>query len=286
MKTIFKISLFLFCGWLLLSCTKISEPFYTVKVVIADTNKRTVLVEDYTGHLCPNCPPAGKMASSLQELYHGQVFAMAVHAGGYAKPIPSDPYLYPDYSTMTGETWNNFFQVDSYPAGIINRRPYMGKTILGTSDWNSAMQDAFKLPKAAIMTVNNTYNSQTKLLSTKVDVKFLMSFTGKVNLSVCLLEDSIYGGQRNNVAGDSIPLIKHFRFMHMLRCSLKLGAIESPFGDEIATNPAANDLITKVYSGDFNGKNWVPGHCTVIAFISDASTNEVLHIAKSSYIKL
>ncbi len=284
MKTIFQISLFLLCGSLLLqSCTKVSDPYYTVKSVIVDTTKRSVLIEDYTGHRCPNCPPAGKMANSLQEIYHGQVYAMAVHAGDFAKPMPNDPDLYPDYRCAAGDAWNTYFNIgaEGYPVGMVNRRLYKTKISFGTSDWNSAIQVAVGLPKIAIMTVKNNYNSQTKLLSSKVDIKFLASYKGKVNLTVCILEDSIYGGQLNNVPPDSMPLIKHFRFMHMLR-----GAINTngSVGDEIATNPSANGLVSKTYTGDFNGKIWVPRHCTVIGFISDADTKEVLHVSKSSYI--
>ena len=88
MKTIFKITVFFLVGAVLLqSCTKISEPYYTVKSVSVDTNKRAVLLEDYTGHLCVNCAPAAKIASTIQELNKGQVFAVAVHAGMFARPI-------------------------------------------------------------------------------------------------------------------------------------------------------------------------------------------------------
>ena len=43
MKTIFQISLFLLCGSLLLqSCTKVSDPYYTVKSVIVRSEERRV----------------------------------------------------------------------------------------------------------------------------------------------------------------------------------------------------------------------------------------------------
>ena len=126
------------------------------------------------------------------------------------------------------------------------------------------------------MTVNNAFNGGSKLLTSKVEVKFLTGYTGKVNLTVCILEDSIYGGQLNTVEGDSIPIIKNFRFMHLLR-----GSLTGSFGDEIAVNPLADGFISKSYSFDFTPKSWVPSHCSVIAFITDADTKEVLHVAKS-----
>jgi hypothetical protein len=53
------------------------------------------------------------------------------------------------------------------------------------------------------------------------------------------------------------------------------------FGEEIVTNPMANSLISKSYNMDFNGKSWIPANCSVIAFISDAYTKEVLHVVRS-----
>jgi len=283
MKTIFRITIFLLLGaGLLHSCTKLSEPYYTIKSsILIDTTKRSVLLEDYTGHSCVNCAPAAKMANSLQQLYLGQVYVIAVHAGDFARPNPVKypPYLAADYRCAAGNDWNGYsgFNIDSYPKGMINRRPFNGKTSFGTSNWNQAIQIAVGLPKVAVMTVHNTFTSQTKLLNSTIEVKFLLSYTGKVNLTVCILEDSIYGGQENNVKPDSIPIIKNFRFMHMLR-----GSLNGSFGEEIAINPASNNLITKSYSFDFSATSWVPEHCSVIAFITDADTKEVLHVVKSA----
>jgi len=285
MKTISKITLpILFLTLILQSCTKISEPFYTVKAIVVDTTRRTVLLEDYTGHLCVNCAPAATMANSIQELYHGQVFVIAVHAGTFAKPNPSSypPYLIDDFRCEAGNDWNGYsgFNIDGYPKGMVNRRTFKGSVSFGTSEWNEAVRNAVTLEKIAYVSVKNTYDDEQKLLATKVDVRFLQSYTGKVNLTVCILEDSIYSGQLNNVPPDSIPIIKHFRFMHILR-----GALNGSFGEEIADNPASGALVTRTYSVDFNSKSWVPGHCSVIAFVSDAGTKEVLQVAKSAELK-
>ena len=285
MKSLIHSTLIFFMAVILLqSCTKVSEPFYTVQVVAADTNTRTILLEDYTGHTCVNCAPAAKSANSLQELYKGRVFVIGVHAGSFAKPdlVHYAPYLTADYRCATGNEWysNSVFNIDQNPKGMVNRRPYGGKTSFVPSEWSNAIQAALKLPREAYMSVTNTYDSQSKTLSSKVDTKFLIGYASPVNLCVCIVEDSIYGGQENSVAGDSIPIIKNFRFMHILR-----GSINGTYGEQIAASPAANAIVSKTYSFDFNTKTWVPGHCSVIAFISDAATSEVLHVAKSPVVK-
>ena len=282
MKTIFKITILLLAGACVFpSCSKIEEPYYTVKSVVVDTTKRSVLLEDYTGHLCVNCAPAAKIANTVQDLYVGQVFVIAVHAGSFAKPDPVHhfPYLTADYRSATGDEWNDYgsFNIDSYPKGMVNRRPLNGKPSFGITDWNQAIQAAVVLPKIAIMTVKNDFDSDTKLLNTSVNVKFITGYTGKVTLTVCILEDNIFGGQLNNVPGDTIPIILNFKFMHMLR-----GSLNGSFGEEIVVNPAVNTLISKSYSFDFTPKTWVPSNCSIIAFISDADTKEVLHVVKST----
>ena len=286
MKRIFQISLILFlAGSLLQSCTKVSEPYYTVKAIAIDTNTRTVLLEDYTGHTCVNCAPAAKSANALQELYKGQVYVIAVHAGSFAKPDLTHyvPYLTADYRCATGNEWYGYsgFNIDQNPKGMVNRTPYKSKISFVPSEWSNAIETALKLPKAAIMSMNNTFDTQNKTLATRVDARFLIGFSVPVNLCVCILEDSIYGGQENKVAGDSIPIIKNFRFMHILR-----GSINGTFGEEIANNPGINTVVTKNYSFDFSDKSWIPNHCSLIAFIMDANTNEVLHVIKAPVIKL
>jgi hypothetical protein len=281
MKPIFQITLLLLFGtFLFQSCSKVDEPYYTVKTAIVDTTLRSVLLEDYTGHLCVNCAPAATVAGTLQELYSGEVHVIAVHAGQFARPNPASypPYLAADYRCAAGNDWFGYsgFNIDGNPKGMVNRRPYQGHISFGTDQWGQAVKAAVVLPKIAIMTAHNTFNPATKLLNTKIEVNFLLGYTGKVNLTVCILEDSIYGGQLNIIPPDSTPIIKNFRFMHMLR-----GALTGSFGDEIVTNPVAGALISKSYSFDFGTTTWVPEHCSVIAFISDADTKEVLHVTKS-----
>ena len=242
------------------------------------------MLEDYTGHLCVNCAPAATIANTIQELYKGQVYVIAVHAGIFARPSPTQypPYLSADYTCAAGNDWLGYsaFNISGNPQGMVNRRPFTGNISFGPSDWNQAVKAAVVLPKVAIMTVHSTYDDDSRLMNSTVEVKILQSYPGKVTLTVCILEDSIYGGQLNIVKPDSTPIIKIFRFMHMLR-----GSLNGSFGEQIADNPKANEYFNKSFSFDFTTESWIPKNCSVIAFISDANTLEVLHVVKSPVIK-
>jgi hypothetical protein len=265
------------------SCNKISDPYYSVKAVVVDTTWRPVLLEDYTGHLCVNCAPAATLAATLQELYPAQVYVVSVHAGQFALPIPSNPDFTGDYRCTASNDWFGYtgFNIDGNPKGMVNRVPFNNKISFGTSDWNEAVKKVKSTySRMAVMTVHNVYNAAGSMLNSRIDVKFLQGYAGKVNLTVCILEDSIIGGQKNIIPPDSVPLIRHYNFMHVLR-----GTLTGSFGDLIVTAPANGDLITRSFPYDFNkSPSWVPEHCSVIAFISDADTKEVLHVAKSEHL--
>lgn len=273
--------LLLFAMLLLQSCSKEDEPFYTVKGVIVDTTKRSVLLEDYTGHTCVNCAPAAEMANTIQETYAGQVYVIAVHAGNFAKPNNDPkyyPYLLADYRCETSNDWYGYsaFNIDQNPKGMVNRRPFNNNMSFGTSDWNEAVKVAVTLPKIAVMTLHNNFNSADSMLSVNVGVKYLTDYTGQVSLTVCLVEDEIHGGQLNIIKPDSVPIIKNFTFMHIMR-----GSLNGSFGEQVSSGPKKNSLLNKSYSMDFKSKGWIPANCAVIAFISDVTTKEVLHVTKA-----
>ena len=66
---------------------------------------RKVLLEDYTGFKCVNCPAAAHEAHLLQEFYGDQMVVMGVHAGYYAEPDGSGNYT-TDLTTTTGDALN------------------------------------------------------------------------------------------------------------------------------------------------------------------------------------
>lgn len=263
------------------ACTKVTDPYYVQKAVYPDTTKRAVIIEDYTGHTCVNCASAGKTASSLEELYHGQVFAIAVHAGPFSTPSEEyAPYLRANYANETSEAWYHYesFQILGNPIGMVNRRKLNDKISFFPSEWTTAIQSAVILPKVAVMTVHNSWNNSTKTATTTVSTKFLSAVSGTLTLTVCVLEDSIYNGQKNNdIKTDSTPIIKHYRFMHMLR-----GSVNGSFGEQLAVSPSANNIFSKSYTINFTDKDWVPNHCSILAFISDDKTREILHAAKKA----
>ncbi len=263
-------------AWLFQSCDKLSEPYAEVKPSGGDTTMRMVLIEDYTGHKCVNCPLAAIMAHDLEKLYAGQVYVMAIHATYFATPDPSGDFT-ADYRTEAGNEWSSYFKIESAPSGLVNRTYYSGKnTYMSPKLWGGAVQAAVELPKAAIMTMKNTYTESTRTLNTSIDTRFLVQMEGTFNLITCILEDSIISPQQNNdtLAGP-VPIIKDYVFMNMLR-----GTINGNWGEQLTTSVDLTKVYKKSYTYQFP-ENWESEHCWTLSFIYNSDTREICHVIKT-----
>ena len=78
---------------------------------------RNVLLEEFTGQLCTNCPDAHRVIHSLEEQYGDNLITVSIHAGKGTFGIP-----YP-YGLMQeeGDEYAKYWGVYSYPAGVVDR---------------------------------------------------------------------------------------------------------------------------------------------------------------------
>ncbi len=270
------IFLFTACfAFMLSSCNKLEAPYYSVKGGGGDTTHkvRKILLEDYTGHLCTNCPAASITAQTLQDSYHPQVIVMAVHAGYFALPGAA-PYNV-NFSTPAGERWYSDFSIPANPMGMIDRKMYGTSRALTPDLWADSIEPLVELDPVAWITITNSYNASTRQLISKLDTKFLAHFEGTFNLSVCIVEDSIIGAQKNKDAWvGPVPDIFNYVFMDLLR-----GTLNGDYGDELITEPDTSLVYTKSYSLALDTA-WVAKNCSVIAFVYDAATKEILQAEK------
>jgi hypothetical protein len=271
----------LFTGVVLASCDKLSSPYRTLKSTGGDTTlttARKVLLEDYTGHLCVNCPIASETAHTLEALYGGKLILMAVHAGNLA--VSSDPPFEADYTSSTGEEWYNTFGIYANPLGLINRKPFNGNLIVGASLWAAAVDSLINKPPDALITIKNTFNTSSKTLTTVISTKFKSLLTGNFNINACITEDSLISDQKNSdtLAG-TVPVIYNYVFMDVLR-----GSINGNMGEALTSSVDTNQSYNKTYVFTLPS-TWVPKHCSVVSFVYNTDTKEIIQTEKARVIK-
>jgi thiol-disulfide isomerase/thioredoxin len=261
-------------------CDVIEEPYFT-EFAIPETEKK-VLLEDYTGHLCVYCAGAAVEAEDLKEAYGDNLVVVAVHAGFFAWPVPNDSLFKDDFRTDAGETWNDFFNVEGNPIGMVNRKEFSDGYLVAPDKWNSEISNALLEPVEARLEIENSWNEASRTLTTTVSTRFLEELQGPMNLLVLITQDSIVGGQKNNEpeVGDT-PEIEHYVFMHMMR-----GSLNGDWGERVTNdNPiTAGKEYTKTYSKVFP-EEMIPEHCHVVAFVFNDQTKTVLQAEEEHVIQ-
>ncbi|MBK9291727.1 MAG: Omp28 family outer membrane lipoprotein [Bacteroidetes bacterium] len=249
------------------------EPPYKQQSGQVGTADRKVLLEDFTGHTCVNCPTAALIAHNLKTLYGDRLIVMAVHAGYFARPqsAPFDA----DYRSQAGEAWDQFFNISANgnPNALINRQKNNTYWHYPPGSWSTKVSEAMQSEAHAKIELNTSYEASTRKLGITAKTTFLTRLQGNFRLQVCLVEDSLVSAQRNNDPNaGTTPVISQYVHRHVLR-----EAVNGIWGEQILSNPEAGYSATKSYQLNLPA-GYNAQHCAVIVFVYDAETYEVLQV--------
>lgn len=237
---------------------------------------RKVLIEDYTGHKCGNCPGAARELRKLDSIYAGKIVPIAVHAGFYAVVNGTYPT---DLRSQAGTDWDAAFVISAGPGnpnGLVNRVGYGGSNFIQTySNWGTSATGMDTMKAAFKIDIANAYNTGSGVLSTTVTSTALKSLSGTYNLSVVITEDSIIGPQLDyslNTSQYPSQIYPNYVFNHVLR-----GAVNTSWGEQIFNGTVnVSDIQTKTYNFTIPS-TWAYKHCKVVAFVYDAGTSSATH---------
>lgn len=260
----------------LTACDKIKNPVQSPVSggsAPATTEKRKVLLEDYTGHTCGNCPAAAEVAENLQKKNESQLVVVAVHAGFFSKTNG----LYPaSYTTAASVEWDKtFIGTAGNPNGMVNRKNYQNNGLVtNQSKWPTTTNLAMADTNFVKLTLVPAYDAATRMLSVDVTAKFLQNYRNKTSITLVLIEDSVIGPQTDyRVSPD---MVSNYVFMHMLRVE-----INGTWGTSLKPTAALkNDEIKKTFSSFAVNTAFVDKHLSLVGFISDEITREVIQVEK------
>lgn len=283
-NTFFAAFFTLLCLFAASSCDKIEGPYISQDQSVVtdvvfpdlDTNAviQKVLMEEYTGQCCVNCPNGHRELEELSETFGEALVPIGLHVGIFAIPTSSFPN---DFRTEEGTTLYNDFGVASIgtPAGVVNRKSFGGSSVLNISQWRQSISEcAAETPVAAIQMINQ-YNAADKKLTAHTKTTIIADYEGTILLSLYIIEDGIVGPQKD---GDEI--IEDYVHQHVLR-----GSINGTYGTQLTMDGTVQkgESYTKSYDLDCTEKSWNIDNCSVIAILTDATTKEVIQVEKCPF---
>jgi hypothetical protein len=205
--------------------------------VSTEPANRNVIIEEFTGRGCGYCPDGHRIANELMAANPGRLWAVNIHAGGYAQTS------YPNMITTDGNTIHGGFSIDGYPTGVVNRSTANGQS---RSAWasiaNQQMSQASECNVAGLVVVN----PETRVANITVEVYYTGNSSVSENyLTVAMLQDSILGSQSDYGSPSFNPtqwIGNQYVHTHILRDVISASA----WGDPISPTTQGT-LITQTY---------------------------------------
>lgn len=247
--------------------------------------KRRIILEEFTGHKCPNCPEGADIAKKIKTDHPNEFISVAIHnSAGFSKVDLSDPtHPYPsDFETETGEKLRIKYKFASFPGGMLNRTEISGNIQVAYQKWSEEVDkliadQSYMTPRFKLQ-LENIYNSKPGDRSIRVRYKAtcLQNVTGNIAISGYLLENKIIAPQKDSRLSESY--VKDYEHNHVLR----IGFPGDGDGKTIFTDPVKDDIAQVISPNDeisvAINENWKPENMDVVVFLYNSDTGEILHV--------
>ncbi len=240
---------------LFLSCSEMDEADRWEYIGPAEV-KRAVLIEDFTGQRCVNCPEASVLIEDLQKTYGGSIVAVGLHSGPMAEGTP--------LRTDAGDYLYEKYKVEAQPSGMVNRR---GGVFQGTDGWKTQVRNEISSETLLSMSLANDFNATDSIVNITVNLinaDSISSLSGHLN--VWLTEDGIVSLQYMEDGS------KNYDYVHNHVFRTAVTHIDGE-GVSVASRQSQSiELKTKI------NKAWKPENMAVVAFVE--GSNGVLQATK------
>ena len=237
---------------------------------------RKILVEEFTGTWCGDCPNGRTATEHLDAKFGNSVICIGLH---------NSDSLSNTYSEGLIKDCN----VTEFPLGFIDRTSFHSspdgsvfqEVGLDGTDWDEPVKERLKTSSPIGVNISNTYNTDTRQLQITITADFLASVSGNMRFNCILIEDSVpCTNQRNSNNNYSAspwyhqgdPIVPYFQ-----RNVARLNLSANLWGDEkiIPVNVFAGASFKKNYSCTLSDK-WNHSHVKIVAFISNWGSTATL----------
>ena len=252
------------------SCDVIDQPFKgNIQDTTSTQQQRNVLIEDFTGHRCKNCPKASKAIEALVDAYGSRIIGLAIHAGpGNFTNTNTD---YPtDFTTPEGKAIQNFFGTNFLPVGMVNRENW---TASGNGHWSPYTNWPTLSSEAIDSTLRIALEASAGVNSGNLEVSAKglpqMGLLHDLNIAVLIKESNIVSPQL--MPDDT----RDSNYVHM---NVLRDYVTDTWGESFGTSPMLpGDTLSGNYSIAWN-TDWVQSNAAVVVYVFNPSNYRILQV--------
>ncbi len=232
-----------------------------LEVVEMEPSKRNVLLLEFTGWKCVNCPGAAVVAHTLVEALNENIVVVAMHPAGHGFTTPENAVN--ALSTEDAMAYLSAYggsSTTAFPTGVVNGRKFDNEYLQGKDEWMAQVMEQRAINPDCFVDLKYSKDGGHKVVAT-VTPDTVMNYN--VSLQMWLVE--------NNIVAPQASQGNNYVHQHVFRKTLN-----SLWGDELGNLTAS---VTKEYSFEIESR-YVADNCAVVAVLINTETKEVVQAAQ------
>ena len=241
-----------------------------------------ILVEDFTGVQCVNCPQGHETLKNLEEAHPGRVIGVSIHAGYLSDPLPNSDS---SFVLTQGLALYDLLGVSGLPAAAINRVffPGQGFTIVGSGNWAAKVNEQLTQTQASVnMYLDKQYDATTRQLSIVAELRYPQTIDNNIEhrINVYIAESGIIDPQETTENGETF-IIEDYEHNSVLRQMVTFvdgSVVDTP-------DKQAGRVVVKTFNLTLPA-NFDANHCHIISFVQEKTSDsqKVLQVQRSPIV--
>lgn len=236
---------------------------------------KSVLIEDFTGVRCANCPKGHIAIGKISAKYPNQVSAMSIHGQDFFQFTTP----YGGFEDFRGPYGSLIFNIIGKPGGLpfgAIDRVFKSST---ADNWETLVSDRFNVPTKVNVYLDKQYDDASRTLSVKIKAAFTDSLGTAPFFSVAITESGIVSLQKDEeLANDPVKqgLDTNYVHNHLLRT---MPAFKQNLLPQGVSLPESGRVIEKTFSLVLP-KEWNAEKCDIIFYVH--RDIEILNVVETS----
>lgn len=256
------------------ACDDIDENDRYIPVDRPEPSDKVVLIEEFTGAMCANCPNGAAAVQQIKQTYGDQVIAVSLYPSQMPQLTrPTAVDLRTDIATEIFSAYNGVQR--GLPSAMFDRTSYQGNYLqLVPTAWITPVTELLTNSTSPVdITMDCQYDKDSRKLTVDYTVDFVNAYAEDVNFQLYLLENGIVSPQLTTTG-----MNKEYVNNHVLRAG-----INGTWGDNLGSAFPLGAKETRTHEITLDAK-WIPENCSVVGFLYRSSDRTVLQAAEIHHI--
>lgn len=263
----------------LLGCQSIAEQDQLIPVAPEDISCRSnVLLTEFTGFLCVNCPNAAEQAHTLLGIYPENLVVVAMHPASNSFTTTTNAKY--DYTCPEADVYYQSLggtATTSFPTGAFN---FSSSFSYYTSWMGDFIRHTIAVPKVQVLFGETVWSAPADTMgySTELQITPLVAEPLNIRVLLWVTEDDVLGGQRMPDGSTNLS----YRHQHMLRAEL---LSEDGWGKTLTLRAATTLPCAGTLPASKSLDTESEPHFNLVAVVLDQQNNRVLDVKQLKLYK-